>query len=203
MNKLNVTKEWVKWFHKEAIEVVGTIDNREMFTQTFEGNFIGDQLNYKTVFKLIDAFVSSYDFLELDYIRLVWSKELENKNLQFYRSENDFLVWKKNVIDDNFEIENSYLGDYEDPSEIFYNYCLNADGEEISLYKYSSNDRTAIYLWYNLKTKTTHYSINIEFRRSLFMIDKRFETNLSSNCIEFNNRLLANAKIKLLEKLKK
>lgn len=200
-NKLKVTKEWLNWFHKEAIEVVGTIDNREMFTQIFEGNFLGDHLNYKTVFKLIDAFISSYNFLELDYIRLIWSKELENKNLQFYRNKKDFLVWKKNVTEDSFEIENSYLGDYEDSSEIFYNYCLFAEGEEIALYKYSTNDRTAIYLWYNLKTKTTHYSIHIEFRKSLFMIDKRFETNLPQDYLELNNSLKIAAELKMLKKL--
>lgn len=201
MNKLKVTKEWIKWFHNETVEIVTTIDNRELFTQTFEGNFPGDQLNYKTVFKLIDAFISSYNFLELDCIRLIWSEELENKNSQFHRSENNFLVWKENVIKDNFEIENSYLGDYEDPSEIFHNYCLNAEGAKKSLYKYGTNDRTAIYLWYNVKTKTTHYSISIEFRKSLFMIDKLFETNLPPVYIEFNNYLKTTAETKMLEKL--
>ena len=202
MAKLKVTKEWLNWFHKEAIEVVGTIDSREMFIQTIEGNFLGNQLNYETVFKLIDAFISSYDFLQLDYIRLIWSEELEKKNLQFYRNENDFLVWKENVIKYNFEIENSYYGDYEDPSEIFYNYYLDAEGEEISLYKYNINDRVAIYLYYNLKTNTTCYSIQIEFRKSLFMIDNLFQTNLPESYIEFNNYLREIAKIKMLKKLK-
>lgn len=202
MNKLKVTKEWLNWFHNETIELVTTIDNRELFIQTFEGNFAGDQLNYETVFKLIDAFISSYDFLELDYIRLIWSEELEKKNLQFHRNKSDFAVWKESVIKYNFEIENSYAGDYEDPSEIFYNYFLNANGKEVLLYNHAQNDRTGIYLWYNVKTKTTHFSISIEFRKSLFMIDKRFEINLPLDYLEFNTNLKATAEIKMLQKLK-
>jgi len=201
MSKLKVTKNWLNWFQQNTIELVTTTDNRELFIHSIEGKFSGDQLNYETVFKLIDAFISSYDFLELEYFRLIWSEELGKKNLQFYRKGDDFLAWKKSVINSQFEIENSYTGDYEDQTEIFYNYSIDHE-EDISLYKYGINDRTAIYLWYNLKNITTHYSILIEFRKSLFMIDNSFENNLPQDYIDFNNNLKETSKMKMLEKLK-
>lgn len=202
MKNLKVSKDWLISFHSEAIELVTTIDNRELFIQTIKGSFPNTKLNYETVFKLIEAFISSYDFLKIEEIRLMWSKEFKKTNLQFYRNENDFLVWKKTVIKNNFEIDSSSFGDIEDSSDIFYNYCLNVNGEDVLLYNYAQNDRTGIYLWYNPKTNTTNYSFVIEFRKSLFMIDKRFETNLPQDYLELNNSLKIAAELKMLKKLK-
>ncbi|MBF7089947.1 hypothetical protein IUY40_00080 [Flavobacterium sp. ALJ2] len=201
MKNLKVPKDWLTSFHNETIELITTIDNRELFIQTIKGSFPNTQLNYETVFRLIEAFISSYDFLEIEEIRLIWSEGLKKTNLQFYRNINDFSVWKETVIKNNFEIDSSSFGDIEDSSDIFYNYYLNVEGEDILLYNYAQNDRTGIYLWYNPKTNTTNYSFVIEFRKSLFMIDKLFEINLPEDYLEFNNNLKATAEIKMLKKL--
>jgi hypothetical protein len=90
MSVLNVTKEWISWFRTEQIQFVTTIDNKEMFIKTIEGNFQGNQLSYDTTFNLLDAVMTNFCFLEVDKIRLVWSEKLDQNNLQFYIKDKDY-----------------------------------------------------------------------------------------------------------------
>jgi hypothetical protein len=202
MKALQVTSNWLKWFQSENIELVTTIDDREMFTKIIKGEIHGNQLSYKTVFKLVESFLSVFCFLKIEKIRLVWCEKLENDNLQFYNYENSFENWKCDVLKRDYEMENSFEADYEDSTEIYYNYSVNADGKDLSLYQFEQTDRTAIFLWYNPKTDTTIYTINTVLRKALFSIDKNFEVHLPDDFIEHNEIILAQIDDKIMNKIK-
>ncbi len=202
MKKLKVTIDWLNWFHKEAIEVITTIDNKELFSKSLEGEVSGNHLSYNTVFKLVDSFLSAFDFLIIDYIRLIWCEKLKNDNLQLSNRGDTFEDWKESVLKGNYEFENSFGGDYEDPTNIYYNYLLDAEGKDMSLYKYNQTDGTLIFLWYNPKTDTTMYSIDIELRKALFSIDKYFDVHLPDDFIEHNKIMLAQAEDKIMSMFK-
>ncbi|MBE8723985.1 hypothetical protein [Flavobacterium hungaricum] len=147
-NTLKVTKEWLDQFHEKNIEYITTIDNRELFTAVFNGEFPGNQFNYETVFKIIEAFISSYHFIKIDYIRLIWSEKLTENNLQFLKNGEDYSLWKEKILAYNFEIDTTHFPDIEDSTDIFCNYSIDVDGEERTLYQ-SINDRIAIHLFFN------------------------------------------------------
>ena len=156
----------------------------------------------KQSFKLVDSFLSAFDFLIIDYIRLIWCEKLKNDNLQLSNRGDTFEDWKESVLKGNYEFENSFGGDYEDPTNIYYNYLLDAEGKDMSLYKYNQTDGTLIFLWYNPKTDTTMYSIDIELRKALFSIDKYFDVHLPDDFIEHNKIMLAQAEDKIMSMFK-
>jgi hypothetical protein len=203
MNSINVTSEWLNWFYSERIQLITTIDNREMLTKTLKGHIQGDHLNYTMVFKIIEIFLIEFDFLKVDKIRLVWSERLEKENLQFFNQGENFESWKENVLKSNHTFENSFGGDYEDPTELYYNYSIYKQDHNLELYKYGQTDRAAIYLWYNPEMNITNYEINLELRTALFSSDEQFMLQLPDNCIKQNNALLDKAKNHTIEKLKK
>ncbi|MFK7033370.1 hypothetical protein [Flavobacterium oreochromis] len=200
MDSIKVSKYWLDWFHNESIELVTTIDNSELFIESIQGNFKGNQVNYQTVFKLLDAFIKSFDFLMVEEIRLIWCDEL--KDLQFYYAGQDYKIWKESILQEGFKIDWQSFAEYEDCTDIYYNYNLIVEGENSNLYKYNQNDRTAIYLWYNLTTDTTYYKIEIELRKSLFKLDDNFEISISDSNIEHNKRVLELSKNMFLIELK-
>lgn len=202
MNTLRVTSKWLNWFHKEAIEVVTTINNSEIFIKTYKGHIQGNYLNYTTLFQLIETTLDAFNFLKVDNIRLVWSEKLENNNLQFFKQNENFEIWKENIIKGNYEFENSFGGNYEDLTEIYYNYSVNTECGDFFLYTYNHKDRISIYIWYNPITGTTNYEINIELIKALFFIDENLEFLLPDNYIEQNKVLLAETENKITEKLK-
>ncbi|MFK7002180.1 hypothetical protein [Flavobacterium oreochromis] len=200
MDSIKVSKYWLDWFHNESIELVTTIDNSELFIESIQGNFKGNQVNYQTVFKLLDAFIKSFDFLMVEEIRLIWCDEL--KDLQFYYAGQDYKIWKESILQEGFKIDWQSFAEYEDCTDIYYNYNLIVEGENSNLYKYNQNDRTAIYLWYNLTTDTTYYKIEIELRKSLFKLDDNFEISISDSNIEHNKIVLELSKNMFLIELK-
>jgi hypothetical protein len=197
--ELIVSNEWYKWFRKESIELVTTIDDRELFTEYIQGIYKGNQVNYQTVFKLLDTFKKAFNFLLIENIRLIWCDEL--KDLQFYNKRQDFEIWKENIIKEGFTIDWQSFFEYEDITDIYYNYILNVEGENSNLYQYNQTDRTAFYIWYNSTTNITHYKIEIELRKSLFKLDDNFKINLSNRDTEQNMRVLAISKQEFLNEL--
>ena len=191
MKTLQVTNEWLNKFHEERIELITTIDNREIFTKTIKGDLEGNHLNYITVFRLIETLVDVFGFMKIDSIRLIWSEKLDDDGLQFFKNEDDFESWKENVLDGKYEFENSFVGDYEDSTDIYYNYSVDAEGIDESLYIYDQMDRAGIYIWYNPNTDTTHFSINIELRKALFFRNENTEWQLPDDCLKYNKALLA------------
>ncbi len=197
---LVVSDEWYNWFCNDVIELVTTIDNRESFTESIQGELDGNQINYQTVFKLLDAFTKAFNFLQVEEIRLMWCEELND--LQFYYSGQDYEIWKENVLKNEFIIDWQSFAEYEDPTEIFYNYSISVNNENKSLHKYNSLDRTAIYLWYNPLKNITHYLLEIELKKSLFRFDDYCEINLSNCYTEQNMKVLEMSKHKFLNELK-
>lgn len=190
MKTLQVTSEWLSRFHSENIQLVTTIDNRELFTKTISGKIQGNHLNYSTILKSVEGFIYACCFLKIEKIKLVWTEKLENDNFQILKQNNDFYAWKENVLKGNYEIENLYGQDFEDSTSVFYNYVINVDGEILSLYKYDQTEETAIYFWYNPQTDTTNYLINVELRKALFVKDNNFDFHLPDSILNQNKSLL-------------
>lgn len=193
MKSLKVTKDWFALFRSETIELITTIDNKELFTKAINGQIAGNHLNYSVVFKIINAFITSFCFLGIRGIRMIWSEKLERDNLQFYNYGNSFQTWKNNIVRGNYELENSFGNDYEDPINIYYNYLVDAEGEIFSLFQYGQTDVAAMYLWYDKNKDITYYSITIELRKALFLNNINYKEHLPVYCMEYNCKLLAEA----------
>jgi hypothetical protein len=88
------------------------------------------------------------------------------------------------------ELENSYINGYNDSTEFFFNYSIDAEGDRFLLYSGKQTDRAAIYSWYNPKTNITSYSIKIELRKALFVSDENNEVHLPNHFIEQNFNLI-------------
>ena len=198
-DSLKVSKEWYSWFCNGDIEALTTIDNREMFTETIQVQFKGNCINYLTVFKLLDIFKKTFNFLLIEKIRLIWCEDL--KDLQFYHVGQDYEIWKENIKKNGFNIDWVLFAEYEDSTEIFNNYIVNVGGDKTYLYKHNSIDRTAIYLWYNPTTDISHYKLEIELRKSLFKLDYKFNIHLPNSYTAQNMKVLETSKHDCLNEL--
>jgi hypothetical protein len=201
MKTLVVSKQWYDWFNQSRIELVTTIDNRELFITTIKGEIPGNQLNYHTIFKLIEAYKDAFSFLAIDKIRLEWSEDLSKQDFQFNNQGEEYYSWKDSILKKNFEIENSYFSDYGDCTEVFYNYYIDQEEESSTLYHCNHFDRTALFLWFVPQTNLTFFKFEIELRKSLFKLDENFEINLPKNFLKQNLALLKNSEKILLSKL--
>lgn len=189
MKTLKVTSDWLFWFHSEKIEIVSTIDNREMLTTNFEGKIDGDKLNYITVFKLIDTIIEAFCFLKIEKIRLNWTENIEKDNLQFFEKNSSYHEWKECVLKGPYNIENSYGLDYEDSVDIYFNYLLDVNKQIDYLYNFGQTDKISIYLLYNPNLDITNYKIKIELRKALFYHDSNFNKQLTDVCLKNNETL--------------
>ncbi len=196
MHKLKVSNNWLDWFQNENIELVTFIDNRELLIKRLKGEFNGNCLNYSTYFRLIDIFKYNFPFLKIENIRLVFSKNLAEDNLQFCRKSDNYNTWKKKILDGDYNINQ----DFEDSTDIYFNYFIDVVGiKESLLYKYDTSDSASIYLYYDQKVDTTFYKMDVELRKALFTFDENFDTHLPIDYINNNSRLLAKAETSLFD----
>jgi hypothetical protein len=186
---LKVTDDWLTWFQKERIELVTTIDNRELMSISVKKEFQGEKISYNSILAIIAKFRHFFDWLDITEIRLEHSEEIDKAELQFYRA-GEFDIWRDKVLRD-FSFALPEKDDvYEDSSNIFYNYRLKIDGTSGSLYMYSTRDVASIFTYYDEDADKTTCTVNIELRKNLFEVDDKFDVNLPKDYLEHNSRLL-------------
>ncbi|RAV97753.1 hypothetical protein [Pseudochryseolinea flava] len=190
MSRLKVTQSWLDWFKGNSIELITTISNREFFTRIVEGRFSTNEVSYGMIFKLIDSFKSSLDFLAVREIRLAYSPELDENGIQFCSEEDKYIEWKSLVLEKKISFS---VDDFDnDGTNIFFDYLLEANEIQTSLFRFSSQDVATIYFWQDKLSGEISYKIEVELRKYLFS-NEESEMNLSMDCLQYNNMLLNNA----------